>query len=181
MKTLLLLILPLFLFANTLDDMLDLYQNGKYKTACNIGLHNAHRYKKDEDFLLLYGFSCLKADYIDRLTLPIASLKSSPQSRANAAYFSVILMQKKLLYHALLDKSYDLRGLHLPTTDYVLSKVFDLYTQQQGGTDNSVYIFSDPKQNNLSYRLFLEKSGKITKMVIEEYRNTTLIKRHTYW
>ncbi|MBA1438049.1 MAG: hypothetical protein FAF05_03510 [Epsilonproteobacteria bacterium] len=180
MRLLFVFLLTFNLYGGVKQNIFNLYQNKKYEDACNTGFNAFSRYKKDEEFLSLYAFSCLKADYIDRLSLPIAMLKFSPESRANSAYFSVIFMQKKLLYHALLDR-YDLPEFHLPTTDYVLSKVFDLYAKLGKHDRKSVYTFEDPQNKKISYKLYLKKDYKIAKMVIEEYYDTLLIKRHVYW
>lgn len=180
MKLILLLLLSLSLQASVKQDMFNLFQNKKYEAACNKGFDYFQSNKKDEEFLSLYAFSCLNADYIDRLALPVAMLKFSPEARANSAYFSVILMQKKLLYHALVD-NYDLSELHLPTTDYILSKIFDLYAKLGKHEPRSLYIFEDPTNDKISYKLYLEKDYKIAKMVIEEYYDALLIKRHVYW
>lgn len=180
MRILLALFLSINLFASIKQDIFNLYQNQKYEDACNMGFNNFGRYNKDEAYLSIYAFSCLKADYIDRLALPIAMLKFSRESRANSAYFSVIFMQKKLLYHALLD-DYDLSKFNLPTTDYVLSKVFELYAKLGQHNKRSLYIFDDAINEKVSYKLYLEKDYKIPKMVIEEYYDNTLIKRHVYW
>jgi len=180
MRYLLLLFLVSNIYANIKEDMFTLYQNKKFKEACRLGFNNFSRYKRDESFVSLYGFSCLNADYIDRLAIPTTTLKHSKEARANAAYFSVILMQKKLLYHALID-SYDISALKLPSTDYVLSKVFDLYTKVPNQTKRSYYIFKDPSDPKLSYKLYLVKERYVTKMIIEEFYDTMMIKRHIYW
>jgi hypothetical protein len=69
----------------------------------------------------------------------------------------------------------------LPTTDYVLSKVFDLYAKLGKHKKRSFYLFQDPEDKKLTYKLYLAKDYKITKMVIEEFYDTMLIKRHIYW
>lgn len=180
MKSVLILLLSISLYAATKQDIFQLYQNGSYEAACNKGFDKFQYYKKDESFVSLYAFACLKADYIDRLAVPIATLKYSAEARANSAYLSVIFMQKKLLYHALLD-SYDLSKFHLPTTDYILSRVFDLYTDLDMKQKRSVYTFKDPQNDRISYKLYLQKQTKPIKMVIEEYENSILLQRHIYW
>jgi hypothetical protein len=160
--------------------MLALYQNDKFEDVCNIGFDNYKIYNKDEEFLSLYGFACLKSDYIDRLSMPIAMLKFSKEARANAAYLSVILMQKKLLYHALVD-NYNLSKLDLPTTDYVLSKVFDLYSKIGEHEPRLYYLFEDANDPKLTYKLYLSQGNRIDKMIIDEFYDTVLIKSHVYW
>ena len=96
--------------ADLKQELYHLYQSEQYGIACSKGMKHFQKNRKDTEFVSIYAFSCLKADYIDRLAVPISILKHSEESRANAAYFSVILMQKKLLYHAIID-GYDLTPL----------------------------------------------------------------------
>jgi hypothetical protein len=180
MKYLIILLFITNIYADVKQEMFTLYQNKKYAKVCSMGFDNFGKYKRDEEFVSLYAFACLNSDYIDRLAIPTAVLKFSKEARANAAYFSVILMQKKLLYHSLLD-GYELSNLKLPTTDYILSKVFDLYSKLGKHKQRAFYLFEDPHDKKLSYKLYLAKDYKITKMVIEEFYDTMLIKRHIYW
>lgn len=180
MKILVLLFLYLTLNADIKDNMFNLYQNEKYEKVCNIGNRVLDLNAKDEEFVSLYAFGCLKSDYIDRLTIPISLLKFSKEARSNSAYFSVILMQKKLLYHSLVD-GYELKKLKLPSTDYILSKVFDLYSKLGKHESRNVYIFNDNKNPKITYKLYLENDDKLPKMVIEEFYGTIAIHRHVYW
>ncbi len=181
MKALLLtMLIAVSLFADAKQEMLGLFQNKEYKDACSIGFKNFAKYSADEEYISLYAFACLNIDYIDRLSVPITILKLSPESRANAAYFSIIFMQKKLLYHALLD-DYDISSLNLPTTDYILSKIFDFYTKLEKKEPQEFYIFEDENDNQLKYKLYILKDDKIDKMVIEEHQNSISIKKHIYW
>jgi len=144
MRFLILLLFVTNIYADVKQEMFGLYQNKKFDKVCTMGFNNLGKYKRDEEFISLYAFSCLNSDYIDRL------------ARANSAYFAVILMQKKLLYHSLLDG-------------------YELHDKR------AFYIFQDPKDKKLTYKLYLAKDYKITKMVIEEFYDTMLIKRHIYW
>jgi hypothetical protein len=112
--------------------------------------------------------------------VPISALKYSKEARANAAYFSIILMQKKLLYHALID-NYDISTLNLPTTDHILSKVFDLYTKRENQKNTDILSFIDEKDHHITYRLYIERYPDIKKMIIEVFRDRILIQRHLYW
>lgn len=180
MKILVVLFLALSLNADIKEEMLGLYQNNKYEDSCRMGLSAFKDNKHDEEFVSLYAFSCLNADYIDRLSIPIATLKHSKEARANSAYFSIILMQKKLLYHSLVD-GYNLSALDLPSTDYVLSRVFDLYAGLGKHEPRKFYLFEDKKDKKLTYKLSLLGDKKLSKMVIEEFYNSVSIKRHIYW
>ena len=175
-----LLLLTAGLQADVKHDIFELYQEKQYQEACSKGLVNFHNYRRDDEYVALYAFSCLKADFIDRLAVPISVLKFSEEARANAAYFSVILMQKKLLYHAVVD-GYDLSQVRLPTTDYVLSKVFDLYARDKNTEKRDVYVYRDPESPKVTYKLYTSQSGRVQKMVIEEYYDTIMTHRHIYW
>jgi hypothetical protein len=180
MKLMILLLLFVSLQADIKQKMFQLYQDEEYARACTMGYDYFKKYKKDEAYVSLYAFSCLKSDYIDRLSQPITSLKYSKEARKNAAYFSIILMQKKLLYYSLID-GYELSQFKFPTTEYVLSKVFDLYTQLPKHQQKKFYILKDPNDSRLKYKLYTMKQHGINKMVIEEYYDTIKIKRHIYW
>ena len=180
MKILLMLFMSIYLYADTKQRMLHLYQNHKYEDVCNIGFNYFGLNNKDEQYISLYAFACLKSDYIDRLSTPIAMLKFSTEARSNAAYFSIILMQKKLLYHALVD-GYDISKLNLPTTEYVLSKVFDFYSKIGPHKQRLFYLFEDDNDPKLTYKLYLSKGNIIDKMVVEELYDSVTIKRHVYW
>jgi len=181
MKIILIILITLItLQADIKQNMFNLYQNKKYDQVCNIGFENLNKYKNDESFISLYAFSCLKSDYIDRLAIPIAILKKSKESRSNSAFFSVILMQKKLLYHSLVD-GYNLSELNLPTTKYILSEVFDLYSKIGKHKKRAFYLFENKTNNNITYKLYLVKSETFDKMVIEEFYDNVMVKRHIYW
>ena len=179
-KLLLLLTLVTFSFGSIKEDMFNLFENKRYEEVCNIGFSNFGRYTKDEDFLSLYAFGCLYADFIDRLSLPISLLKNSSESRENSAYFAVILMQKKLLYHALVD-GYELGSYKFPSTEYILSKIFDYYTALGKHQPRNFYLFDDKTNPKITYKLYLVKDSKPYKMVIEEYYDNALVKKHIYW
>jgi len=180
MKLILLLFISLSLYADVKQNMFNLYQNKKYEAVCQLGFDYFKKNKKDEEFVSLYAFACLNSDYIDRLAVPTAVLKFSKEARANSAYFSVILMQKKLLYHALVD-NYDLSSFDLPSTDYVLSRVFDLYSKLDKHEPRAFYLFEDPIDPKLTYKLYLSRDYKLDKIIIEEFYDTITIKRHVYW
>lgn len=180
MKLTLLLILSISLYANAKQQMYGYYTNSLYEKACNVGFDHFKQNNQDEEYISLYAFSCLNSDYIDRLAAPIGRLKFSKEARGNSAYFSIILMQKKLLYHALVD-GYNLTTLKLPTTKYVLSKVFDFYSQVKDPQNKNFYIFTDKDDKKRTYKLYLNKQTRISKMVIEVYYDSKLVKKHIYW
>ncbi len=179
MRPLLLVILLFTLtYANQKQEVINLYKAGKYKESCLTGLSIIDQHSRDENFMTLYAFACLNSDYIDRLNLPISKLKFSKEARSNAAYFSIILMQKKLLLHSLVD-DYNIGELKLPSTDFILSRIFDLYVKAEHGAEH--YTFTDPQNDKKSYELYLKKQRGVHKIVLEEYYDKILTKRHFYW
>jgi len=180
MRLLIIFFLITSVFGNAKKDMYYLYKNKNYIEACNLGLKNFINFKHDEDYISLYAFSCLKADYIDRLAIPITKLKQTKQSRANASYFSIVLMQKKLLYYAMVD-GYSLSKFNFPTTNHVISKVFDMYVKRKKDKKKPYYLFKDKNNNLLSYKLYLLKGKGLSKIVIEEIYDNKVIKVHKYW
>ena len=175
-----LFLLHVTLIASPKNELYKLYQENNYKQACRLGMNNYPQYTRDEAFISLYAFSCLKADYIDRLAVPISALKYSKEARSNAAYFSIILMQKKLLYHALIDH-YDISMLNLPTTEHVLSKVFNYYTKDTNNKESNIFYYTDTDDKRITYKLYIETHPHIKKMVIEVFHDKILSARHLYW
>jgi hypothetical protein len=170
------LILSLFCltaFADIKNTLFDLYQTNQYTKACNLGLTRLYQNRTNEDFISLYAFSCLNAGYLNRLSYPIARLKKSKEARSNAAYLSVIVMQEKLLLHSMLD-GYKLKQLKLPTTDFILSKVYDMYAALTVYKKTPFYIFIDPKNDKITYKLYLNDANNI---VIEKLYNLTIVKK----
>ena len=167
------------LFSDAKQDIYSLFQMKQYEKACRIGLLNFNKNRDDENFVSIYAFSCLYADYIDRLSVPITLLKNSKEARSNAAYLSIILMQKKLLEHSLKD-GYNIKALKLPTTDNILSKVFDLYSNLKTPKKIPLYVFIDPNNAKITYRLYLSGDAEASNMVIEELYDSTLVKKHIY-
>lgn len=180
MRIALLLLLSITLYADIKNELFELYQEKRYKEVCSIGFKYFDKFKKDEKYVSLYGFACLHVDYIDRLCVPATILKISEDSRANASYFAAIFLQKKILYHALLD-NYNISSLNLPTTDYILSKVFDLYTKLKIKEPKEFYLLQDKDNDKIKYKLYILKNAKIKKMVIDELYESRLVRKHLYW
>ncbi len=157
------------------SEMVKLFKQKQYNQLCTLGFKNFLSIQKDEEAISLYAFGCLYDDKIDNLAIPVILLKNSKEARANAAYFSTILMQKKLLQHSLID-GYKIASLNLPNTDYILSNVFHLYSNLKKYKKNSTYFFTDKKNIKISYKLYFKKKS----IIIEEYYDNILLKKHTY-
>jgi len=158
--------------------MYQLYQNSEYTESCNLGLLHFKEFEFNESSVSIYAFSCLKADQIDRLNTPIMILTQSSEARANASYFTMLVMQKKLLLQALYDK-YPLKSLRLPTSSHILSKIFTLYCNNpQPG--NSIKEYIDSTNNRITYKLYPTQLNGRKTIAIDEYYDKILTLHHVY-
>ena len=167
-------------FAKNLDNIKDLYSNGEYTKACSMSGGLYLTYKDDEVFLNLFADSCLRADMLNRLMLPIIKLYKTKSARENAVYFSTILYEKKMLYYALCD-GVDISYINLPKTNYILSKIFDKFIRGKYDFKNGSYWFSNEANIDIKYKLSIEKENNIKKMYLRTFKNNTIIKTRIYW
>ncbi|MEY4504802.1 MAG: hypothetical protein RL154_1098, partial [Pseudomonadota bacterium] len=122
MKTLFILLFSfMLLFAD--EKLESLYKSNEYAKACEYGAGIWRKNEKDEKFMLLFGNSCTKSDYIDYLAVPAARLGKTKESREAAALYSTLLTKKKLLLMALVDGA-DISSLSLPQVPHILSVAF---------------------------------------------------------
>jgi hypothetical protein len=179
MKSLLILIVFSYtLAADTGQKLFDLYQKGMYSQACDYGYSFFSRNQHNEAFISLVGFSCLKADQIDRLSPVMSSLSQTPDARANSAYFALIVMQKKLLMQALYDNK-PIRNLRFPTSSHLLSKVFHWYLKDSKNND-SIKEYQDPMNPRESFKLYTTEINGKKSLAIDEYYDRILTLHHVY-
>lgn len=180
MKTLFLLMFSLIcaLHADTSQKLYELYQKGMYAQGCDYGYKVFQQNRQNEPFVSLLGFSCLKADRIDRLSPVISALHETPDARANSAYFSLLLMQTKLLMQALYD-SKPIVNLKLPTSGHLISKVFDLYLKNPKTAD-IIKEYQDPSNPRQSFRLYTTEINGQKSIAIDEYYDKILTFHHVY-
>ena len=171
-----------FLFSSNLSTLYKLYEKQEYTKACDYAVKYFYkkRNKNSEQYLTLYGLSCLETDKIHRIATPMLRLKSTKDARANSAYFSTILLQKKLLFQALVDKT-SLKNLHLPDTNFILSKIFSLFVNEEYILKNEIYTFKDTKKKEMKYQLYIKENKKKEKqMIIDVYKDDKFTKRYSY-
>ncbi len=163
------------IFAYQADELVRDYQNGDYQKVCISGTNSDSR---DEVILSLIGNACLKIDNINPLGIIVKRLVSTPKFRENASYFATILLQKKLIYQFMND-GINISNMRLPRTSYILSIVFENIAKKN-------YKIIDEKikkikivDGNRRYLLWLTNSSP-AKVIIDEYRDDKLYKRHWY-
>lgn len=158
--------------------LFELYQQGQYLQGCEYGFERFGEQRSNEPFISLLGFTCLKADKIDKLSPIITLLGDSAEARSNAAYFSLLVMQKKLLMQALYDNK-PIANLRFPMSSHTLSKVFDLYVKNPQ-TAAIVKEYTDPSDGRLSYRLYITQSNGHKTVAVDEYYDKILTVHHVY-
>ncbi len=177
-KVFLIAILSLVVYGSNLSTLYYFYENQEYDRGCDYAMKYYNKNKNDEKFVTLYGLSCLETDNIHRIATPMIVLKKSKSSRENASYFGTILLQKQLLKQAILDGK-ELGDLKLPKTNFVLSKIFNLFVKKRYTLRDGVYTILDNK--GTKYQLYIEKAKKdIDYMIIDIYKNNKFIKRYRY-
>jgi len=177
-----LLMTTAFLFSSNLSTLYKLYEKQEYSKACDYALKNFNkkRNKNSEKYMTFYGLSCLETDKIDRIATPMLHLKMTKDARANAVYFSTILLQKKLLFQALVDKV-SLADLHLPQTNFIVSKLFALFINKEYSLKEGVYSFKDKEKKDTKYQLYIETNKKNEKfMIIDIYKDEKFTHRYRY-
>lgn len=177
-----LLMTTVFLFSSNLSTLYKLYEKQEYDKACNYAVKYFYkkRNKNSEQYLTFYGLSCLETDNIQRIATPMVGLTKSKDARANAAYFSTILLQKTLLFRALVDKI-SLKNLHLPNTNFILSKIFSDFSNEEYVLKNGVYTFKDIKKKEMKYQLYIKENKKKEKqMILDIYKDDKFTQRYSY-
>lgn len=174
------LMTTLFLFSSNLSNLYKLYEKQEYDKACDYAVKYFEKNKNSEKYLTLYGLSCVETDKIYRIATPMIRLGKTPSARANASYFATILLQKQLLKQALIDGK-KLDDLVLPTTNFVLSKIFNMYVNKQYSLSNDIYKFQDEIHQDKSYKVYIKSDQKEkVDMVIDVYKEDKFIKRYRY-
>lgn len=169
-------------YATSLKTIYKWYNAEKYSKICSNKISNKeyYRYNDDENFVNIYADSCLKTDMINRLAIPITQLRKTKSARANALYYTTVIYQKKLLHHALIDGLSDVPN-NLPTTSYILSKIYDKFANKDYKKDGDKYLFEDGN-STVSYKLYTRKDDDgYEKLVLKTMKDGKSIKTRLYW
>lgn len=153
-------------------------KNKEYKKACEVGRTIFFNQERDEKFISLIGQACLKADSINTLAFIQSRLRESEYARQNAALFSSLVLQKRLIYQFMYDNT-DISSLSLPISDHPLSIAFVAIR------DNTFTLTSkEPKiiqfsKDDKIYKLYIDdkKNGRIT-IEIKDKNNEIEIHRY---
>jgi hypothetical protein len=180
MKISLLLLIVTSLYSQSIDNLLNLFEKGEFKTVCQEGMGKVMKGNIDEDFIGVVGIACAEVDYINPLGIIQKSLKSTKNGRENAVYFSNLILQKKLIYHFMVDGR-ELSYLRLPDSSHILSVIFRHLSIGKYKT-----IKESPKEIEFSedgktYKLTLSVKDKPNKVFVDVYDvNGKKIESHWY-
>jgi len=178
-KLLLLLIFSLsILYSSNLSILYNYYTHQEYDKGCDYAMKYYNKNRDNEKFVTLYGLACLETDNIHRIATPMIVLRDTKASRENASYFGTILLQKQLLKQAILDNK-PLGDLRLPKTNFVLSKIFNLFIAKKYALKDGIYRLEDSENKNIKYQVYIEKENK-NHMIIDIYQNDKFIQRYRY-
>ncbi|WP_149724400.1 hypothetical protein [Campylobacter concisus] len=178
MKFLLVVFLSLNAFALGTADIKSYFEKAEYPKICNQKIQDLLKDSQNEEFLNIFGISCLKTNDIDRLALPASKLSKTQSSRENAAYFADILLKKKLLLHAILDGA-DISYIRLPKSDYILSFIFDKFVKKEYVEELGVFIFEEPNSDT-RYELSAIVGSNFPKMILKIFKNDDLTSQIEY-
>ncbi len=167
------------LWGSSLSKLFKYYENQSYDKGCDYGAKYYTRNINNEKYLTLYGLSCLETNHIERVAKPMLALSKSASSRENASYFATIILQKQLLKQRLMDGK-ELGDLRLPKTNFVLSRIFEMFVNKEYTQKGDVYYLDDPSKKDIHYRVYIKKSKKRDYMVIDIYQEDRFTKRYRY-
>lgn len=163
--------------AATPERIFNFYQAGDFRNACLEGAQILREYRNDDIFVNAYGIACLKSDFIDLAAPSVMHLRATRASRQNAAYILTVVLQKKLLYHAIAD-DIDISGTLLPNTPHILSKVYSAYIKERYERQGNGYEMQIDGERVSLDSLF---EGGHFKIRIRRYEGDQLIAQHLYW
>lgn len=170
---------PLFLNASNLSEIYKFYEKQKYEEGCDYGKKNYKKNIDNEKFLTFYGLCCLETNNISRLAIPMVLLGESKELRETASYFATILLQKQLLKQFLVDGK-ELGVLELPKTDFILSRIFNLFVKKEYSLKEDTYILLDRDKKKMQYEVYIKEKKNKNYMIIDIYQENKFTKRYQY-
>lgn len=166
------------LCAVTIEDIRNWDELGQYNRICTDEARTIFIEKQDVSLANIYAKACLKMDRLNELIIPMVMLYKDKYSRENAALYSTILFQKKLLYLALID-GVDISYIKTPKINYILSEIFDKFVSNDYTKISDKFIFIG--ENGQKYELFIKDDEDIKKMVLVLYKEDKIDSIKTYW
>jgi len=157
-----------FIFVNALsiDDIKTDFREGRYELACESAGKLFTKYNKNETYLNLFAYSCIKAGYLDRIFLSIVNLNNSKNGRENSLYYLTLLYQKNLIVSMILDNK-EYSSISLPKTDHILNKIFLKLKERNYTLKNGIYEIKDKPY---MYEVGVIRRGGKNNLFINQYQ-----------
>ena len=179
-KSLLLTLFSSLLLSSNLSEIYKFYENQEYEKGCRHGAKHYSKNINNENYLTFYGLSCLETNSISHLAQAMVKLGRTKELRETASYFATILLQKQLLKQFLFDGK-ELNNLKLPKTEFVLSRIFNLFVKKEYRVEEDTYILIDSNKKDIRYEVYIKESKQSKNyMIIDIYQNDKFTKRYQY-
>lgn len=166
------------LFAVSIDDVRNWDQIGQYNRICQEGVRNLFIEEQNDALANMYAKACLKMDKVNELVVPTVMLYKTKEARENASLYSTIIFQKKMLYLALCD-GVDISYIRTPKINYILSEIFDKFTEKAYVKKSDTYVFT--LESGERAELFIKEEEEVKKMVVALYTGDKLSSIKIYW
>ena len=159
------------LFAVSIDDVRNWDQIGQYNRICQESVRNLFIEEQNDALANMYAKACLKMDKVNELVVPTVMLYKTKEARENASLYSTIIFQKKMLYLALCD-GVDISYIRTPKINYILSEIFDKFTEKAYVKKSDTYVFT--LESGERAELFIKEEEEVKKMVVALYTGDKL-------
>lgn len=166
------------LFAVSIDDVRNWDQIGQYNRICQENVRNLFIEEQNDALANMYAKACLKMDKVNELVVPTVMLYKTKEARENASLYSTIIFQKKMLYLALCD-GVDISYIRTPKINYILSEIFDKFTEKAYVKKSDTYVFT--LESGERAELFIKEEEEVKKMVVALYTGDKLSSIKIYW
>ena len=166
------------LFAVSIDDVRNWDQIGQYNRICQESVRNLFIEEQNDALANMYAKACLKMDKVNELVVPTVMLYKTKEARENASLYSTIIFQKKMLYLALCD-GVDISYIRTPKINYILSEIFDKFTEKAYVKKSDTYVFT--LESGECAELFIKEEEEVKKMVVALYTGDKLSSIKIYW
>ncbi len=166
------------LFAVSIDDVRNWDQIGQYNRICQESVRNLFIEEQNDALANMYAKACLKMDKVNELVVPTVMLYKTKEARENASLYSTIIFQKKMLYLALCD-GVDISYIRTPKINYILSEIFDNFTEKAYVKKSDTYVFT--LESGERAELFIKEEEEVKKMVVALYTGDKLSSIKIYW
>ena len=153
-------------------------QIGQYNRICQESVRNLFIEEQNDALANMYAKACLKMDKVNELVVPTVMLYKTKEARENASLYSTIIFQKKMLYLALCD-GVDISYIRTPKINYILSEIFDKFTEKAYVKKSDTYVFT--LESGERAELFIKEEEEVKKMVVALYTGDKLSSIKIYW